>query len=203
MAAAASSESFNHFNVYHDSSVSPHSSPVLRGKLEHQGALRGSKENLFMEEDTPPPPPQSTGHSPGEKKRKKKHLLKKSKSEKKERQDSTQSADHESTGSPPPQSPPSEGGVARKEEKRKKKEKRYALEQLERELALSKTQCADYANQLEQKVLELKQAVQREAFLIRELKEIRLHAGELEQKVHLFVFYGTCMCVGAGLSWWH
>ena len=51
---------------------------------------------------------------------------------------------------------------------------------LEKELVLAKTMCADYANQLEVKALELKQALQREAFLIRELKQVR---AELEARV--------------------
>lgn len=155
------------FDIYRDNSVSPQESPMLiRGVLE-----RGSKENLFLDESTPDTSPALGAH--GEKKKKKKKLLGRSKSEKRERGDSVQSCDHESTGSPPPLSP--ESSEQKKEGKKKKKEKKYklAVQELEKELVLSKTACADYANQLEVKTLELKQLLQREAFLIRELKDGR------------------------------
>lgn len=170
------------FDIYKDSSLSPHDSPVLmmRGLLD-----KGSKENLFLEEST------ADTSSPAlplaAEKKKKKKLLGRSKStaEKRERGDSVRSCDQEqdSACSLPTLSP--EVGSGHKKKKKKKKEKQASAAQLEleRELVLSKTTCADYANQLEVKTLELKQVLQREAFLIRELKEVRQTVTELEAKV--------------------
>lgn len=163
------------FDIYKDSSASPQESPMMiRGVLD-----RGSKENLFLEESTPGinPAPEEQGEK---KKKKKKRLLGRSKSEKRARGHSIKSCDQEElTGSPPPYSP--EVGEGKEGKKKKKKDKRSAVEhELEKELAVAKTTCADYANQLEVKTLELKQALQREAFLIRELKQARQSVTELE-----------------------
>ena len=149
---------------------------MIKGVLD-----RGSKENLFLEESTPDTSPALGTPQPEEKKKKKKKLLGRSKSDKRSR-DAVKSfdQDHESTGSPPPCFSPTEG---KKEGKKKKKNKHHhhhtmPQHELEQELALAKTTCADYANQLEIKTLELKQVVQREAFLIRELKEIEARVSE-------------------------
>lgn len=149
---------------------------IMRGLLG-----RGSKENLFIEDETPDTNAAVGDHDEKKKKKKKKRLLGRSKSEKRARGEMVKLCDpeQERAGSPPPLSP----GTTRskKEEKeRKKREKHKAKEQLERELVTSKTRCADYANQVEVKTLELKQALQREAFLIRELKQVR---SEPEAKV--------------------
>ena len=166
----------NLFDIYKDSSASPQDSPmILRGVLD-----QGSKENLFLGEETPDTSSLASGDQEEKKKKKKKRLLGRSKSEKRARSESVKDPEQESTGSPPPLSPTS--NKSKKEAKKKKeKDRRSAVEQvLEKELVLAKTTCADYANQLEVKALELKQALQREAFLIRELKQVR---AELEARV--------------------
>lgn len=170
------------FDIYKDSSASPQESPMmLKGVLD-----RGSKENLFVEEGP------SDFRDNVEKKKRKKKLLGRSKSEKRARKDSSGKShdhEHESTGSPPTLSP--ERTSRGKKEGKKKKEKHSAAEQeLAKELVVSKTTCADYANQLETKTLELKQALQREAFLIRELKEVR-HEMENKVKNHISKYSGT------------
>lgn len=153
----------------------------MRGMLD-----KGSKENLFLEDSTPDTSP-ALGVVPwggGEKKKKKKKLLGRSKSDSKRHSAKSYDQDQESTGSPPPVSPPEGGASGHKSEKKKKKDKQQMMQQeLEKELAVCKTTCADFANQLEMKVLELKQLLQREAFLIRELKEVRQYVTELEAKV--------------------
>lgn len=165
------------FDIYKDSSASPQESPrVMKGLLG-----RGSKENLFLDDETPDTNSPALGEHDEKKKKKKRKLLGRSKSEKRARDEMIKVCDpeQESTGSPPPLSPGTVRG--KKEEKeRKKKEKRRAKEQLERELVQAKTTCAVYAGQVDVKRLELKQALQREAFLIRELKQVR---AETEAKV--------------------
>ena len=182
------------FDIYKDSSVSPQDSPIIHGTLNN----RGSKENLFQAEDTPDvehPSPVPGGAEEPVKKKKKKRLLGRSKSEKRQQVKSLErpikvldhypQQDQDSTGTPPPLSPESIGRS--KKEGKKKKEKHRDRSSVERELeqalALSKLTCADYANQVEVKALELKQALQREAFLIRELKQGRQFLEELEAKV--------------------
>ena len=142
-------------------------------------------------EDTTPDVDNASPHLPGEteaakKKKKKKRLLGRSKSEKRphiktlDRPIKSLDQDQDSMGTPPPLSP--EAAAKSKKEGKKKKEKHHhrdrssAERELEHALALSKLDCADYANQVEIKSLELKQAVQREAFLIRELKELEAKA---------------------------
>ena len=166
-------------DIYRDDSTDP------LGDVEVD---RGSKENLYMEveeeENLVHKQTEDTGGT--KEKKKKKKLLGRVKTDKRARSDSCDQ-ENSSTGSPPPpaavaSSEGNKGGWKR--ESKKKKEKRTQSEHdLERELILCKTNCADYANQSEQKSLELKQALQREAFLIREVKEVRQYVSELEAKV--------------------
>ena len=181
------------FDIYKDSSASPQESPmIMRGLLD-----RGSKENFFQPEDDTTADTNSSPALEEKKKKKKKRLLSRSKSERAKtgkliRGDSVRSCeqDHESVGTPPPMSPDSNKG---KKEGKKKKEKHRPREmELEKELVVAKTMSADYATQLEVKILELQQALQREAFLIRELKQVRQLALELEMKV----------CGGEGVWGW-
>ena len=67
--------------------------------------------------------------------------------------------------------------------KRKKSVKTSPIVDLTRELALAKTNYADASNCFEQKKLELKQALQREAFVVRELRAAKEYIAALEQKV--------------------
>lgn len=188
------------FDIYKDSSVSPEDSPIIHGTLHN----RGSKENLFHAEETPDIDATSSVQGTAEepvKKKKKKRLLKRSKSEKAGKKSLVKnldhhpgralSQDHDSTETPPPLSPDS-FNKSKKEGKKKKEKHRdqgTSEQELEQALALSKLTCADYANQLELKGLELKkksveltQALQREAFLIRELKQGRQFLDQLEAK---------------------
>ena len=78
-----------------------------------------------------------------------------------------------------------------------KKEKKRKKAELIGELALAKTQCADVSNQLEHKSLELKHALQRESFVIRELRAAREYVTSLEQKVCTCMYVCICVCVCA------
>lgn len=187
------------FDIYKDSSTSPQDSPMLirglldRGSLDRRSLDRGSKENLFLEEETPDTNSPALGEHPAlgdlveKKKKKRKKLLGRSKSEKRVKGDYVRVFDDPSEQQVGVSSPLSHGSEAggKKEAKKKKEKQRHAREhELERELVLSKTMCADYANQVEVRGLDLKQALQREAFLIRELKLTRQ---QLEAKVRVCV----------------
>lgn len=54
---------------------------------------------------------------------------------------------------------------------------------LAKELARAKTHWADVSSQLEEKIMELKQALEREAFVVRELRASRDYVTALEHKV--------------------
>lgn len=56
---------------------------------------------------------------------------------------------------------------------------------LAKELARAKTNWADVSSQLEEKIMELKQALEREAFVVRELRASRDYVTALEHKVRL------------------
>ena len=56
---------------------------------------------------------------------------------------------------------------------------------LAKELARAKTHWADVSSQLEEKDMELKQALEREAFVVRELRASRDYVTALEHKVKL------------------
>ena len=57
------------------------------------------------------------------------------------------------------------------------------VEDLTKELVEVKTHRAEAATQLEQKKMELKQALQREALVLRELQSAKQYIGSLEQRV--------------------
>ena len=56
---------------------------------------------------------------------------------------------------------------------------------LAKELARAKTHWADVSSQLEEKIMELKQALEREAFVVRELRASRDYVTALEHKVRI------------------
>ena len=56
-------------------------------------------------------------------------------------------------------------------------------DQLMRELALAKIQCAEASGQVEQKKMELRQALQREALAVRELHSAKQYIATLEERV--------------------
>jgi hypothetical protein len=58
---------------------------------------------------------------------------------------------------------------------------------LAKELARAKTHWADVSNQLEEKDLELKQALEREVFVLRELRASRDYVTALEHKVNITI----------------
>ena len=166
-------------DIYSDSPASTHGSPVLTGG---QGVKYSSRENLNVEEETSessPTPLRYDNLIGKEEKKKKKKLmsLKRSKSNKKQ---TSAEGDLDS--------PLLSGGG-----KEEKKEERWSPteHELGKELALAKTNCAEYANLLELKILEHKQALQRESFLLRELKEVREYVSELESKVRTYCSPGS------------
>ncbi len=185
---------------------------VIKGQLQVQGEGgrsqgAGSKENLFIAKDTPTSSHALT-HPQGEKKKKRKRLLRRSKSERKGKyvvRSTSCDPEHESTGSPPPlASSPGTGGLpppspsggssgGRKEEKKKKKKKDKDRDrdgsELEKELTAVRISCADYENQFEKKSLELAQALERETFLIRELKEVKEQMEEKACVCHMTCVY--------------
>lgn len=57
------------------------------------------------------------------------------------------------------------------------------MDLLTRELALAKTQCAELSGQVEQKKMEVKQVLQREALAVRELHSAKRYIATLEQRV--------------------
>ena len=58
---------------------------------------------------------------------------------------------------------------------------------LAKELARAKTHWADVSSQLEEKNMELKQALEREAFVVRELRASRDYVTALEHKVYIVI----------------
>ena len=63
---------------------------------------------------------------------------------------------------------------------------------LAQELARAKTNWADVTSQLEEKNMELKQALEREAFVVRELRASRDYVTALEHKVQMV---GSDVCI--------
>jgi len=59
----------------------------------------------------------------------------------------------------------------------------HEMDQLMRELALAKTQCAEVSGQVEQKKMELRRALQREALAVRELHSAKQYIATLEQRL--------------------
>lgn len=59
----------------------------------------------------------------------------------------------------------------------------HEVDSLTRELALAKTQCAELSGQVEQKKMEVKQVLQREALAVRELHSAKRYIATLEQRV--------------------
>ena len=61
----------------------------------------------------------------------------------------------------------------------------HEVDLLTRELALAKTQCAELSGQVEQKKMEVKQVLQREALAVRELHSAKRYIATLEQRVRV------------------
>ena len=59
----------------------------------------------------------------------------------------------------------------------------HEVDLLTRELALAKTQCAELSGQVEQKKMDVKQVLQREALAVRELHSAKRYIATLEQRV--------------------
>ena len=64
---------------------------------------------------------------------------------------------------------------------------------LAKELARAKTHWADVSSQLEEKDMELKQALEREAFVVRELRASRDYVTALEHKVRHYNIVSVCI----------
>ena len=180
----------SHSTLYKEGSSSPQSSPFIR-----RGHSTDSKQNLFLEGDTmefgaasPQAPPTATptqADNAVAKKKKKKRLLGRSKSGRK-----MYKMEPGSPNTSPPAQPAMEDkeGKKKKKKKDKKKERDPVMEHmeeedLERELVLAKTQIAEYAGQLEEKLWEAKQAHQREKVLNQEVEQLTTHLTLLQAKV--------------------
>lgn len=193
-----SSPSICTLDICKESSLSPHITPFI-----HRHRLTGSKQNFYREETpeaTPAPawllrgsPSLSDDLEDHVKKRKKRRslLLGRSKSARKFRGDFVKLYDLEAEStatSSPSQLGDRAGdkeGTKKNKKKSKKKDKIFVqsgVKDLEGELVLAKVQCAEYANQLEEKAWECKKAEEREALLEREVKEFKVHLSLLQAK---------------------
>ena len=192
---ALSSPNVCSLDVYKKRSSSPYVSPFV-----HRDHIAGSLLNFYREEEPPelsPVPLQSLG-SPSlsedledqvKKKKRKRKLMGRSKSARKFRGDFVKLYDLEPAIATPSQLWDGGGGdkegTMKKNKKKDKKEKKCAtirIKELEEELVLAKTHCADYANQLVDKVWEYKKVLDREDLLVREVKEFKVHLSLLQAK---------------------
>lgn len=71
----------------------------------------------------------------------------------------------------------------------------HEMDQLMRELALAKTQCAEVSGQVEQKKMELRRALQREALAVRELHSAKQYIATLEQRVSWEILHELVVCI--------